>query len=114
MSEALTQHANPDDRGHASATLHNVMLPVLDEQEQASFLGVIRRLDTLGDAVVAMVSIDTVPLTLPFFSEAGRAISAGDGLTSIVLGQQQCKPLLVFSDALVSEGPYKVLGLREA
>ena len=72
MSEALTQHANPDDRGHASATLHNVMLPVLDEQEQASFLGVIRRLDTLGDAVVAMVSIDTVPLTSPFSQRQGE------------------------------------------
>ena len=66
MSEVLTQHADPHDRGHASANLHDVMLPVLDEQEQASFHGAIRRLDTLGDAVLAMVSIDTVPPSLPF------------------------------------------------
>ena len=46
------------------------MLPVLDEQEQASFHGAIRRLDMLGDAVLAMVSIDSVP----FFSEAERGL----------------------------------------
>ena len=67
MSEVLTQHADPHDRGHASASLHDLMLPVLDEQEQASFHGAIRRLDTLGDAVLAMVSIDSVP----FLSKGG-------------------------------------------
>ena len=66
MSEVLTQHADPHNRGHASANLHDVMLPVLDEQEQASFHGAIRRLDTLGDAVLAMVSIDTVPPSFSF------------------------------------------------
>ena len=65
MSEVLTQHANPNDRGHASANLHDVVLPVLDEQEQASFHGALRRLDTLGDAVLAMVSLDTIPPSLP-------------------------------------------------
>ena len=67
MSEVLTQPADPHYRGHASASLHDLMLPLLDEQEQASFHGAIRRLDTLGDAVLAMVSIDSVP----FLSKGG-------------------------------------------
>ena len=73
MSEVLTQRAEPHDRGHASANLHDVMLPPLEEQEQASFHGAIRRLDALGDAVLAMVSIHTVPPPDPFPQRQGES-----------------------------------------
>ncbi|CAL5224266.1 g6925 [Coccomyxa viridis] len=53
MSELLTQHGDLSDRGFCSARLAEAMLPHLDEQEQASFHGVLRRLDTLADALIA-------------------------------------------------------------
>ena len=55
MSELLTQHADPSDRGFCSARLAEAMLPHLDVQEQASFHGVLQRLDTLADALIAKV-----------------------------------------------------------
>ena len=55
MSEVLTQHGDPSDRGFCSARLAEAMLSHLDEQEQASFHGVLRRLDTLADALIAKV-----------------------------------------------------------
>ena len=55
MSELLTQHGDLSDRGFCSARLAEAMLPHLDEQEQASFHGVLRRLDTLADALIAKV-----------------------------------------------------------
>ena len=55
MSELLTQQADPSDRGFCSARLAQAMLPHLDEQEQASFHGVLQRLDTLANALIAKV-----------------------------------------------------------
>jgi hypothetical protein len=55
MSELLTQRADPADRGHDSAALPEVVLPNLDERERESFHGVLRRLDTLADALIGKV-----------------------------------------------------------
>ena len=55
ISELLFQRADLADRGHNSAALPEVVLPNLDEQERESFHGVLRRLDTLADALIAKV-----------------------------------------------------------
>ena len=53
MSEVLVAVGDPSDRGHSSAQLREVMLPHLEPQEAASLDAMLRRLDTLCDAVVA-------------------------------------------------------------
>jgi len=55
LSELLTRHADLSDRGHSSARLAEAVLPHLNEQEQSSFHGVLQRLDTLADALIAKV-----------------------------------------------------------
>jgi hypothetical protein len=60
VSEMLTHRADPADRGRDSAALPDVVLPHLDEQERESFHSILRRLDTLADALIAKVE------SLPF------------------------------------------------
>ena len=78
MSELLTQHADPSDRGFCSARLAEAMLPHLDEQEQASFHGVLRRLDTLADALLAKVGNQT-PLTLAAMQGSSSSVHGSPG-----------------------------------
>ena len=60
MSEVLSAAGDPLDRGHASSRLREALLPHLDPQEIASLDALMRRLDTLCDAVVAKAGF---PLT---------------------------------------------------
>lgn len=55
MSAALAAMGDPLDRGHASAQLRVALSPHLEEPELASLDNMMRRLDTLADAVVAKV-----------------------------------------------------------
>lgn len=68
MSEVLTATGDPLDRGHASARLRDVLLPHLDSQEVTSLDALIRRLDTLCDAVVAKAGFPWTHLLCPVFS----------------------------------------------
>ncbi len=62
---------DPADRGHSSARLREALLPHLDAHETASLDNMLRRMDTLCDAVLAKVQ----PLQFPFLvnPETGRS-----------------------------------------
>ena len=53
MSDILVASGDPSNRGHSSARLREVLLPHLEPQEVSSLDAMLRRLDTLCDAVVA-------------------------------------------------------------
>ncbi|EIE22093.1 hypothetical protein COCSUDRAFT_83484 [Coccomyxa subellipsoidea C-169] len=53
MSEVLVATGDPADRGHSSARLREALLPHLDAHETASLDNMLRRMDTLCDAVLA-------------------------------------------------------------
>lgn len=55
VSGVLAALGDPFDRGHASATLRETLLPHLEPREMESLDNVLRRLDTLCDAVVSKV-----------------------------------------------------------
>lgn len=94
LSELLAQHGHLNDRGAASAHLPEAVLPQLDEQEQISFHGVLRRLDTLADALLAEVGITcSSPLRRKLFY--APAISRQQVLKDLV----RCFERVILSDS---------------
>ncbi|BDA46933.1 Proline dehydrogenase 1, mitochondrial [Coccomyxa sp. Obi] len=102
MSEVLTATGNPLDRGHASAALREALLPHLDPQEVVSLDALMRRLDTLCDAVVAKAGS---PLDLC----AAPCVVLLTGHMIVLLWPYFCMPTARMPQACVSNGNSRIL-----